>query len=71
MQITSKSFRTGTLSFIIVLLFMPLGHALMVLNEKLIPEHKFLGAAILGFTSYDVFCWITIYYFNSILFQAI
>ncbi len=50
MQITSKSFRTGTLSFIIVLLFMPLGHALMVLNEKLIPEHKFLGAAILGFT---------------------
>ena len=50
MQITSKSFRTGTLSFIIVLLFMPLGHALMVLNEKLIPEHKVLGAAILGFT---------------------
>ena len=50
MQITSKSFRTGTLSFIIVLLFMPLGHVLMVLNEKLIPEHKFLGAAILGFT---------------------
>lgn len=50
MQITSKSFRTGTLSFIIVLLFMPLGNALMVLNEKLIPEHKFLGAAILGFT---------------------
>ena len=50
MQITSKSFRTGTLFFIIVLLFMPLGHALMVLNEKLIPEHKFLGAAILGFT---------------------
>ena len=50
MQITSKSFRTGTLSFIIVLLFIPLGHALMVLNEKLIPEHKFLGAAILGFT---------------------
>jgi hypothetical protein len=50
---------------------MPLGHALMVLNEKLIPEHKFLGDGILGFTSYDVFCWITIYYFNSILLQAI
>lgn len=39
----------GVLSFIIVLLFMPLGHALMVLNEKIFINNKFIGASVIGF----------------------
>ncbi|MGB1040864.1 MAG: hypothetical protein ACPGVD_08330 [Flavobacteriales bacterium] len=49
MDISFKSFKTGVFSFIIVLLFMPLGHALMVFNEKMFPDYKFLGAAFIGF----------------------
>ena len=45
-----KSIKTGVLSFLIVLFCMPLGHVLMVLNEKVIPEYKLLGASIIGFT---------------------
>lgn len=50
-----KSIKTGVLSFLIVLFFMPLGHALMVLNEKVIPDYKFLGAGIIGFTGLFLF----------------
>ena len=44
-----KNIKIGVFSFVIVLLFMPLGHALMVLNEKIFLEHKFIGAGVIGF----------------------
>lgn len=41
--------RVGLPAFFIVLLTMPLGHTLMVLNEKLLgPAYKFPGATVLG-----------------------
>ncbi len=39
----------GVLAFLIVLFVIPLGHALMVLTEHLIPGYKFESAAVLGF----------------------
>ncbi len=39
---------TGVLAFIIVLLFMPIGHALMVLNEHVLGASKLMGAGIMG-----------------------
>lgn len=43
-----KTLRIGFFSFIIVLLLMPIGHALMVLTEVVLAEHKFLGGFIIG-----------------------
>jgi len=45
-----KTIGLGILSFIVVLLFMPLGHTLMILNEELLHAHglKLIGAAIIG-----------------------
>ncbi len=40
--------KKGIGAFIIVLLFMPIGHALMVLNELLLDDAMFFGAAIIG-----------------------
>jgi hypothetical protein len=39
---------TGALAFVIVLLFMPIGHALMVLNEQVLGTSKLLGAGVMG-----------------------
>ncbi|HMQ75451.1 MAG TPA: hypothetical protein PKE21_03740 [Flavobacteriales bacterium] len=39
---------TGALAFVIVLLFMPIGHALMVLNEAVLGASKLVGAGSLG-----------------------
>ena len=55
MSISVKSIKTGVFSFLIVLFLMPIGHVLMVLNEKLIPEYKFIGASIIGFTGLLLF----------------
>ncbi|MBW7867076.1 MAG: hypothetical protein H3C31_01990 [Brumimicrobium sp.] len=49
MKINWYSFRIGLVSFMIVLLLMPIGHALMVLNEIILQDHKFLGAFGIGF----------------------
>lgn len=43
-----KSFKKGIFSFLIVLMFMPIGHALMVLNENLFETQKFVGAFVIG-----------------------
>jgi hypothetical protein len=43
-----KSFKKGIFSFLIVLMFMPIGHALMVLNENLFETQKFIGAFVIG-----------------------
>lgn len=47
-MIKLKNIKTGLFSFVIVLLFMPLGHSLMILNEKLFLEYKYLGAFFIG-----------------------
>lgn len=44
-----KKYRAAIVSFLIVLMFMPIGHTLMILIEELWPNHKYLGAGILGF----------------------
>lgn len=44
-----KSAKTGILAFIIVLLLIPIGHALMVLTELLFHGSKFIAAGGLGF----------------------
>jgi len=52
-----KKFIYGIAAFMIVLLLMPIGHALMVLNEKLLTNHMFLGAfciGILGFIALQI-----------------
>jgi hypothetical protein len=48
--ISKKTIGLGILSFTVVLLFMPLGHTLMILNEELLHGHglKLIGAAIIG-----------------------
>ncbi|MBX2931163.1 MAG: hypothetical protein KF781_04345 [Chitinophagaceae bacterium] len=49
-HINKKTLGLGILSFTIVLLFMPLGHTLMILNEELLPAHrvKLIGAIVIG-----------------------
>lgn len=44
-----SSFWKGFLSFVIVLLFMPIGHALMVANENILGDNMFAGAFVIGF----------------------
>ncbi len=43
-----KSYLVGILAFVLVLLFMPLGHALMVLNEITLGQQKLIGAFGIG-----------------------
>lgn len=44
----SNSLKSGIISFMIVLLLMPIGHTLMILNEKILEGHKLTGAFIIG-----------------------
>ncbi|HMY84352.1 MAG: hypothetical protein KDC31_04130 [Saprospiraceae bacterium] len=41
--------RNGILAFILVLLLMPIGHAIMILNEVLLGDAKYYGAIAMGF----------------------
>lgn len=41
--------RNGIFAFLLVLVLMPIGHALMVLNEVILVEQKYIGAIVLGF----------------------
>ncbi len=43
-----KEYQAGLLAFAIVLLLMPVGHALMVLNEHLVQVGKYVGALAIG-----------------------
>ena len=48
MQMTKSPF-VGVLSFIVVLLVMPLGHALMILIEKILGhQYQYPGAILVG-----------------------
>ncbi len=44
-----NKYKRGVIAFVIVLLFMPIGHALMVLNERVLEHQKLLGAFAIGF----------------------
>lgn len=48
MRTGPKEHRAGLLAFAVVLLFMPLGHAIMVLNERLVHAGKFQSAVAIG-----------------------
>lgn len=52
-----KGLKNGVLSFLLVLLLMPIGHAIMVLNEVLLHDHKYLGAIIMGFLGVFMVFW--------------
>ena len=54
MSISVKSIKTGVFSFLIVLFLMPIGHALMVLNEKLSSLIKKYGVVMDKFSSPDI-----------------
>jgi len=44
-------------SFLLVLLLMPIGHALMVLNEQLLHTDKYLGAIVIGLLGVGLLVW--------------
>ncbi|MCG9880974.1 MAG: hypothetical protein MH472_10295 [Bacteroidia bacterium] len=47
-----KKYAYGIAAFILVLLFMPIGHTLMILNENILEHQKYLGAFIIGFIGF-------------------
>lgn len=49
--------RNGFFSFLLVLLLMPIGHALMVMNEIILLDDKFIGAIIMGFIGVALIVW--------------
>ena len=49
--------RNGFFSFLLVLLLMPIGHAIMVLNEHLLLEYKYQGAIAMGFAGIILLIW--------------
>lgn len=54
---TKISIRNGLLAFLLVLLLMPIGHVIMILNEILLEENKYVGAIILGIIGVVLFIW--------------
>jgi hypothetical protein len=52
-----STFLIGTFSFLLVLLLMPVGHALMVFNEKMLVHNKLVGAAGIGFLGLLLLIW--------------
>ncbi len=51
------SLRNGILSFLLVLLLMPIGHAIMILNEHFLGDYKYHGAVIMGFLGVAMLIW--------------
>lgn len=49
--------QVGLFAFLIVLLFMPLGHALMVLNERVLHGGKYPGAFLMGAVGVALLAW--------------
>ena len=52
-----KEIQAGMLAFGIVLLLMPLGHALMVLNEQVLHGGRFTGALVIGGIGAALLAW--------------
>lgn len=49
--------KNGFFSFLLVLLLMPIGHAIMVLNENLLADYKLAGAALMGVAGVALLIW--------------
>jgi hypothetical protein len=43
-----NKYKKGLISFLIVLMLMPIGHALMIMNEHVFNQSKFIGAFFIG-----------------------
>lgn len=54
---TKQTIKYGLLAFILVLLLMPIGHAIMVLNEIFLHDNKYIGAIILGIIGVALLIW--------------
>ncbi|HMZ46125.1 MAG TPA: hypothetical protein PLU36_04925 [Chitinophagaceae bacterium] len=52
-----KGIKNGFFSFLLVLLLMPIGHAIMILNEKVLHNQKYVGAFIMGFIGIGLIVW--------------
>ncbi len=52
-----STLKIGVFSFLLVLLLMPFGHALMVLNELLLTHHKLIGAFLIGVLGIGLLIW--------------
>ncbi|MBP8824453.1 MAG: hypothetical protein KBH07_12495 [Flavobacteriales bacterium] len=55
----------GLLAFLIVLLLMPIGHALMVLNEQVLHADKYVSAGIMGAVGMVLLFWGIIRHSNN------
>lgn len=49
--------KNGFFSFLLVLLLMPIGHAVMVLNEILLHDYKYYGAILMGVLGTGLVFW--------------
>ncbi len=47
-MLNKTGLKNGFFSFLLVLLLMPIGHAIMVLNEIILHDNKYYGAVIMG-----------------------
>lgn len=56
-KVKSRGIKNGIFSFLLVLILMPIGHALMVLNEILLHDQKYLGAMLMGFLGVFLIFW--------------
>jgi hypothetical protein len=54
---TIKDHRAGVLAFVIVLLLMPLGHAMMVLMEQWVGAARYTGALLVGLIGVVLLWW--------------
>lgn len=56
-KVNKKGLKNGFFSFLLVLLLMPIGHAIMILNENILHHQKYLGAIIMGFVGVVLVIW--------------
>lgn len=51
------SIRNGVFAFLLVLLLMPIGHSLMILNDELLEDQKYIGAIVIGLIGIALLIW--------------
>lgn len=56
-MVNKKSLKYGIFSFLLVLLLMPIGHAIMILNEKFLHDDKYYGAVAMGIVGVILVFW--------------
>lgn len=55
--LNSRGIKNGVFSFLLVLLLMPLGHIIMVLNENMLHGSKYYGAVAMGLVGLVMVFW--------------